>query len=421
MEVLLPLLLSLPPSAWPLIWISVMISILSAALSFMSAYFFQSPQMVAIAKEEFAAVIFTIFIIVFWVSSDAFLNGVTMGLLSSTLPPNFNVNTIMHGLSNSHIQLGLASLEVMDQKLRDQYIDLYLFEALIGFLSTVSFPLGSPIPAVNVISFSLAPFTGLALLSNTQTMIVEAIGYMVTLIWAKEFILLFARDAVPTILLPLGLVMRAFPFYRKTGSSIIALAFALYFVFPYSVLLSNYLIFDVFQPSDFAYTPASSSFFGTEKNADDIQSDIEEGQNQHAQNILDQFTAEDAADAASDDPSDECTGNAIVEMLCSLGNIISGAFEAIAGFIGTVVTIWRFMMGMTGDFFFTAFNNPLMPSSASAGLYYFLIEIVTSVSPFIILIMFTTVVEIIFTVTMYRNFSILIGGEAELIGMTKIV
>ena len=79
------------------------------------------------------------------------------------------------------------------------------------------------------------------------------------------------------------------------------------------------------------------------------------------------------------------------------------------------------MMGLTGDFFFTGFNNPLLPASASAGLYHFLIMEITTVSPYLILIMLTTVIEIVITVTMYRNVSLLIGGEAELIGLTKVV
>jgi hypothetical protein len=63
----------------------------------------------------------------------------------------------------------------------------------------------------------------------------------------------------------------------------------------------------------------------------------------------------------------------------------------------------------------------MMPGSASAGMYYFLIREVVSVAPFAILITVATVFEIIFTVTMYRDISLLIGGEAELVGLTKVI
>ncbi|MFZ5500552.1 MAG: hypothetical protein ACOY58_01375, partial [Candidatus Micrarchaeota archaeon] len=72
-------------------------------------------------------------------------------------------------------------------------------------------------------------------------------------------------------------------------------------------------------------------------------------------------------------------------------------------------------------FLWTAFNNPLMPSSASSGLFYFIIKEVATISPLIILILLTTVIEVIITVTGYRSFSLLIGGEAEIIGLTKVV
>ncbi|MBD3210341.1 hypothetical protein GF318_03080 [Candidatus Micrarchaeota archaeon] len=424
MEVLLPLLLTLPASAGMMIGMSIGLGIMVVAIMFMIAYGLQNPQMIAIAKEELAAFLFTIFIILFWLSLDASLNDITIGILASSLPSElqpFLAESATHGgYVISHHNLAIASLDIMIQKLKHQYIDLYLFEALIGFLSTISFPLGSPVPALNVISFSLAPFTGLVLLSNAHTAIVEAIGYMITLVWAKQFIVIFARDAVPILLLPLGLVLRAFPFFRRTGSSVIAVAFAMYFVLPFAVILSNYLIFDVYQPADFAYTPVHSSFFDTEKSYGDWNSDLSQGQEEQSGHLMEQFTAPDAAEAAHT-AGEECSGNFVVRLLCSIKNVVKAAWNAAVSFVGTVFTIWRFMVGMTGDFFFGGFNNPLMPASASAGLYYFIIKEVSVVSPFIILVMLTTVIEIVITVTMYRNISLLIGGEAEIIGLTKIV
>jgi len=423
MEVLLPLLLTLPASAGVMIGISLAFGVMVTGCMFMVAYGLQNPQLIAVAKEELAAFFFTIFIILFWISLDSSLNSITLGLLASSLPqdlqPAVEMQDLRQDLAINHVNLAIASLDVVIQKFKDQYIDLYLFEALIGFLSTITFPLGSPVPAVNVISFSLAPFTGLVLLSNAHTAIVESIGYLLTIVWAKEFILIFARDAVPILLLPLGLVLRAFPFFRKTGSSVIAISFALFFIYPFSILLSNYLIFDVYQPADFAYTPVHASFFGTEKGHDKWKEDID-GAGEEGEHILEQFTSPDVAEQAHTGTS-ECAGNIIVRMLCSVKNILKGVGSAIAGFVGTIVTIWRFMVGMTGDFFFSGFNNPLMPASASAGLYYFIIKEVTTISPFVILVMFTTVIEIIITVTMYRNISLLIGGEAEIVGLSKIV
>jgi hypothetical protein len=426
MVVVLPLLLTLPPAAAAMIGVALTLSLSIAAGMFMIAYALQNPQLVALAREELAAFIFTVMILFFFLSLDSVLTDISNSILVSSLPTDlqsaFASGQTIQGLSEGHIRLALASITIIEDKLKEQYIDLYIFEALIGFLSTISFPLGSPVPAVNVISFSLAPFTGLNLLSNAHTVVVEAIGYLITVLWAKEFILIFARDVVPVLLFPLGLVLRAIPFFRRTGSSIIAIAFAMYFVMPFAVLLSNYMVFDAFKPADFTYTPAVSSMFETSRSQQNMTGQISQAQGGSAtQNMLQQFTAPNVIEQSYSNAASACSGNVVVHLFCSVKNVVSSTFSAIGGFLSSIWGMWRFMVGMTGDFFFTAFNNPLLPSSASAGLFYFVIQEVGFISPFIILITLTTVIEIIITVTTYRSISLLIGGEAEIIGLTKVV
>lgn len=447
MEVLLlPLLITLPPVAGTLIALALGFTVCVVGSLFIIGYSLNNPPMIAVAREELATLVFTAMIIFFWLSFDAILNTAVSGLLLASIPQaalqsaspdsclnpnNLNnpayPNCIINGLATSHVSLSMASLSILEQKLKAQYMDLYLFEALIGFLSTISFPVGSPIPAVNIISISLAPFTGLSMLSTAHTIVVEAIGYLLTLVWSKEFILLFARDSVPLLLFPFGLIVRAFPFWKKTGSSIIAIAFALYFAFPFAVLLSNYMIFDIYKPADFTYNPSSATAMHTSKSETDWKSDVTHAsgadgdQTGPAHSILEQFTAPSVVDVSTSGTSAPCSGNFVVRMFCSVSNLVKGAFTVVGGFISTVFSIWGFMMGMAGDFFYTGFNNPVMPASASAGLFFFLIKEVTTVSPFIILVTFTSILEIIITVTAYRSIALMIGGEAELIGLTKVV
>jgi hypothetical protein len=428
MEMLLPLLaITLTSSTWTIIGLSLSLSVAITAIMYALAYALQNPQFQALAKEELAALIFTLFIIAFWVGSDATFNTLATGLLMSSLPSQMQAmiqTGPANGFTSSHLNIALACLDMMYEKLKAQYIDLYLFEALIGFLSTISFPVGNPLPAINMVSFSIAPFTGLTLLSTTHTQIVEAISYMITVVWAKEFIVQFARDIVPVMLLPLGLAMRAFPFFRSTGSSVIALSFALYFVLPFAIILSSYLIFDVYQPADFTYTPVHASFMENNPGASTLQQTLTADRDQ-GNKLLAQFSSPSALDLEYERTHNEnniCSDiPTALQMLCSPINIVKTGVSAAASFLKTMGGMWLFMMGTTGDFFFTAFTNPLMPGSASAGLYYFLIREVISIIPFVILITVATVFEIIITVTMYRDISLLIGGEAELIGLTKVI
>ncbi|MFH2100529.1 MAG: hypothetical protein ABII71_00375 [Candidatus Micrarchaeota archaeon] len=431
MALFLPLLLAMPPAAMAAISVSLAFAAIFTALFFMAAYALQNPQLIAVSKEELSALIFSVVIIMFWLSADSLFNTASSGLLISSIPASAatQLNLGSSGaLSASHVDIAYSCLDVLFVKLRDMYINLYLFEVLIGFLSTISFPIGSPVPAVNVISLSLAPFSGLVLLSNAHTTVVEAIGYTMTLIWAKQFILLFCRDIIPILMLPLGLVLRAFPFFRTTGSSLISICFAGYFVLPFAIILSNYMIFDLYEPAEFAYTPEYATVFsgsdhssGDELSAADMEEGLDNARNgEHTESLMELFNRRPASEEVITEGG-TCQGNVVRRVLCGGWNVMRGAAGAAVDLARTAWNIGLFMVGMTGDFFWTAFNNPLMPASVSAGLFYFIIQEVATLSQFLILVIVTSIVEIIITITMYRNIAMLIGGELEIAGLTKII
>ncbi|MBI5227098.1 hypothetical protein HY988_00785 [Candidatus Micrarchaeota archaeon] len=424
---LLPLLLAitLPPAAWSMIFVSLGFATGLTGSIFLVAYFLQSPSITAIAKEELAALIFSAVIIFFWLSLDTTLNALVQGALQSSTSGlggvinNANPNQVY---TSAHINLALGVLTILKEKLFSQYIDLYLFEALIGFLSTVSFPVSSPIPSVAIISFSFAPFTGLTLLSDAHTIIVETISYLVTVLMAKEFILIFTKDAIPLIILPFGLILRAFPFYRTTGSSILAICFAMYFVLPFATIFSHYLIFSMYKPADFVYTPQTPSYLATHHDEGywtKLITEWREGSRTDA--ITKEFQEADKLADATKTPTLGCDG--VTGLLCSLKNMARAAWNTGGSLAATVRNIWLFMVGTTGDFYPSLFGSKstFLPTSSSAGLYYFILNEVGTISPFIVLVILTTVLEIIITVTMYRSISMLIGGEAELVGLTKVV
>ncbi len=413
----LPLLQSVIPEGavpimGPMIFSSLFFAGIVAALFFMIAYFLQSPPMKAVANEELAAFFLSIFIILFWLTSDAFFNGITIGLLGGGLPAGY---TIPPGLSSAHMDFAIATTGIFISKIKHLYFSLYLYEILIGFLSTISFPFGMLFAGPAIVSFSFMPFASLGMLSAAQTSVVEATGLLAAALYAKEFILLFFRDAVPLLLLPLGIVLRAFPFSRTTGSSLIAVCFAGYFVLPMAVLFSHYVIFDLYDPAELVYTPSVTSPFRTSMTGDDLE-EFQEGAKDSGKSLQEQYHKTPVAQEVA--TKDECAGN---EILCGSFKIIKGIWDAAASLFKTVWTIWLFMMGFMGDFFWSAGTNPIMPTSSSAGLFHFIVREVEHVSQFIVVVMIMTVIEIIITLTMYRNIAMLIGGEAELAGITKLV
>ena len=399
-----------------LIMICLSFSVGIIVMFYLVATFFQHAPLQAAVKEDIGAFIVTLLIVIFWNVISEFLSDIVGALIVGVGPlPSSQVLTV------SHADAAYGALEIFFVKLRSNYFHLYLFEVLIGFLSTVSFPIGSPLPAVNIISFSLMPFDGLNLLSNAHTVVVEAIGYLMATIWAKEFIVIFARDTVPLILFPLGIVMRSFVWFRATGSSLIAISAALYFVYPLTVLLSNYLIFDVYQPRDFVFTPDEKviSFFKSGQEKTEAQIDLEK---EHAletgEDFREQFKSENSIIEQS--ITIACPGDLIDRMICSVSKLISASWEGVKGFISTVFKIWTTMVSFSGDLLLSVLFG-VVPAGATAGLYRFVVQEVIAISQFVILVTVASVIEIIITVTLYRNISELLGGELEIAGLTKLV
>lgn len=412
MDMLLPVLFSQTSSIittqYTYILLSILISVGITGLFYLLSYVLNHPPLTALAKEELAALIMTIFIIGGWAFFQAFLWQITCALAFGSC--DFVGGPIIPA---NHIGIAYASLEILFLKLRAIYTSLYLYEVLIGFLSTVYVPMGTFNPAVAILPISMPPLAGLTLLSNAHTILVEAIGMVMVAIIAKQHLLNFAMYAVPLVLLPMGLVLRSFPLYRTTGSSIISMCIAIYFVYPLSVLLSNYMIIDLYKPADVSYAPTAVGF--CQSTASGMTN--EEALSEKAKEIYD-FRKDWSEETLSVILKKE---GGFWQTIKDIGGwIVSG----VASLFKAAYHILTFMLKMFGEFSFSIMS--LVWGGAGhygviAGLFYFVIEEVAIVSQFVIVVIATSVFEIIMTVTMYRNISLLIGGEIDIAGLSKIV
>jgi hypothetical protein len=103
----------------------------------------------------------------------------------------------------------------------------------------------------------------------------------------------------------------------------------------------------------------------------------------------------------------------------TLGTVAGG----IAGFIHVIWETSNNVLTFSGGLwnFLTAGPKALVPTKMTAMLYEYLTNSVSKLAEIFILVTATTIIEIMLTVTMYRNISLLIGGEPEIAGLTKIV
>lgn len=405
-----------------LILISLSFGVAWVLLFYIPGVVLQHQPLQMAAKEELGALVMSILIVLSWAMVYQLFTDLTQAIVTSS------VNIPIANPRLTHIDLAQGALNIFFVKLRTMYTQLYLFEVLIGFLSTISFPIGSPLPGINIISFSFMPFDGLVLLVDAHTTVVEAIGFLIATLWAKEFLLLFSRDAIITILLPLGIVMRSFAWFRTTGSSLIALSVVLYFVYPLTLLFSNYLIFDLFNPSDFTFAPDQSvmSFYNKNSNAPqrtpgEIADELRMKQTQASNAFLEEFKSEnDIVRKTTADPTGEC-GTYVPRILCSGWRLLQLGFNLVKELAITVWHIGEIMVRFVGGDLKSILLYGTNPTGIAGGLYKFIIHELIQISQLIVLVIITSVVEIIISVTMYRNIAELIGGEVEIAGLAKLV
>jgi hypothetical protein len=305
-----------------------------------------------------------------------------------------------------HIDLALYSIETIKTGLLGTYTSLYMYQIFIGLFSTFGFyvPLIT-VPNVFNIWISISPTAGLDPVSNALITIIESIGYLFGLAYGREMLVYFFRDITFPILIPLGLVMRALPFSRKTGSSILAIAFAGFFAYPLTILLSHHMLAVYFSHSELDPMADFSSPTICEP-PDGNPSYIEQS-------------------------NEEMVSQTILEV-SDVGDLLSRARNFIGGLIDSVFSgdilaafgnVIEFIFGFVGAFWKRYNYNLLTPTMAPIVhfAYFFLLGRVTEVAQYAVLVLVCFLFEIIISVTAYRSIAHSLGGELEILGLTKMV
>lgn len=382
----------LPSPFSPLMAAAMLLSLLIIILYYLFSKFLSSSQLEAFAREEFSQFVFTMLM---------FASFLTFSVLASTLASLM----VCGGSSCDHISLALYSITTVEKALASTYIRLYGYELTIGLLSTITFNVPLPVMPITMVWLSLSPFAGLEPVSNAMVTLIESVGYLFGLAYGREMLVYFFRDITPTVLLPLGFAMRAMPFSRRTGSSLIAIAFAGYFVYPLSILLSHYMIFEtpavnamevVNTPPapvlcDPPYTPGTPEYENYVNNSN--------------AKIAQEWESQLSAVAGSGSGGTSIFGL----MAGGLGLAFEGFTSFLAAFFGAVTERYNF--------------NLLSPNMSPFihFAYFFVMSKTVALAQFMIMALVTFVFEIIISVTAFRSLSQVLGGEVEILGLTKVV
>ncbi|VVB73292.1 Uncharacterised protein [uncultured archaeon] len=118
-------------------------------------------------------------------------------------------------------------ITTMANCVRARYIDMFALSFVPKLLLSLEITTKS-------FTFVIPGFVGgiLMQLLNTVLSATYTLTYLLYTLDFQRHLLVFARETMLTIFLPVGIVLRAFPFTRSSGNLFIAIAIGFYFVYP---------------------------------------------------------------------------------------------------------------------------------------------------------------------------------------------
>jgi hypothetical protein len=279
------------------------------------------------------------------------------------------------------------------------------------------------------------PWVALGPLNQAHTTIVDMIGTTIAALTAQNMLLKFIERAAIPIFLPFGLMLRAFPFTRKTGSTIIAVVVACYFVYPVSILI-NFQIWElIVNPPAPDGTPCTLSQIGAPCTEDkqcctyNCRSSNNEQQS-YCASPLTEFSEYRSIYSICEGNFNEAQINQtlieiaeaqdqrILELYFS-GSAQSAFTKAegqLQDGLGTIMD----RHSQSGWAFAKSLMNPL-PSHTTQTVFSEIEVLVMDSGQYALLALLFVVVSIVLSLTLLKDIAILIGGEPRVFGISKLV
>ncbi|MFA5049673.1 MAG: hypothetical protein WC501_01565 [Candidatus Micrarchaeia archaeon] len=390
-----------PESAvWGLIAVALLFNVALTSLLYIIAQALQIPSLNAQAKENLFQLIFSVFLIAIFIGSAVVLNQFFLGIVCYDAP----AGACMDLDSTTPIEVGMYGLDILQKSLTTLYFKMYLFESTVAIISSMSFTLGVFHVFLFVFSVHISPFIALTMIANAQVIIVEGFGYLIGITFAKKEILRSMAYYVPFFLVPFGLFLRAIPFLRTTGSTIIALCFTMYFIFPVAIIFTNYVIYDFYKS-----TPAYVSF----ENPSPLSNLCEDSGTVDIEDMVAEIR--EGEKAIDENYSSEQGYGAIRSLWNNFVGALSVALSLVGNFFGMIWNLVKLLY--YGESWATIFA----PIGILRSFYFYMVLELIAASQFLVLVTISTILEFIIIVTAHRSISATIGGETEIFGLSKIV
>ncbi len=332
---------------------------------------------------------------------------------------------------------GIEIQGVLMNKLKVAYESLMINEMFFGLLSGFSTNLEVAIPGMMMkVNVGMFPWIAMGPLNDMHTLLVDAVGVAFAGVATQKMLLIFIEETALRVFLPFGLLLRAFPFSRKTGSTVVAVIFAAYFIFPITVLI-NYQIWDmVTNPKPDSTNPnCATNGMGCATDAACCSLNCRYSSAAHANvcaspiSDMSEYRSIFAVCMGKDSAQ---VNDYLQQEATAYENRLTDTYFVPARnqYLGTPGTksearsasgwseLWR-----KWDLIGGAGGGLLLPTpqKAIAGAFKSLDSLVMDAMQFTVLVMLFMVIEIIITMTLLKDFALLIGGEPRVFGMSKLV
>jgi len=314
---------------------------------------------------------------------------------------------------------------VMTSRLAKGYMSLMLTQMFTGLLAGFYTSIQLSLFKVLAADVGIVPWVALGPLNQAHTIIVDLIGTTIAAFTAQNMLLLFIEKAALAVFLPFGMVLRAFPFTRKTGSTVIAVVVAAYFVFPIAILIDEQMWIMIADPPCANNGLPVGSPTACYKDADCCSNNCRG--NVCSSAVTDFKEYRSIYSICSDPAKIDKTLNAIAKQQDdrTLEAYFSGnpapavptqPEAKLKDGLGALTKQHRTA--------FTEFTmsllNPL-PSQTAQTVFSQIEVLVLDAAQFALLGMIFTVVTVVLSLTMMKDIAVLIGGEPRIFGLSKLV
>jgi len=311
---------------------------------------------------------------------------------------------------------------IMTSRLLKGYVSLMLTQMFTGLLAGFYTSIELSAFKVLAVSVGITPWVALGPLNQAHTTIVDLIGTTYAAFTAQKMLLQFIEKAALPVFLPFGLMLRAFPFTRKTGSTIIAVVVAAYFIFPISILINEQIWIMI---SDPPCTNGGASVGNTcRADADCCSFNCRGGvcsaevtdfkEYRSIFSICKEADVNATLKTISEEQDNRMleiyfTGNPTTSVPTKAEGRLNDALGTLAKQHGTA--LWQFTKSLL---------NPL-PGHTAQTVFSQIEVLVLDAAQFALLGMIFTVITIVMSLTLLKDFAILIGGEPRIFGLSKLV